>query len=90
MAASRGALVSLRYQMACPACRAACLPPATLPLWLVIRLSSRCVAALPQADVPAKVRHGLEVLACSRLEDVLAAAFDPPICLAPQPLLARL
>ena len=73
-----------------PAARRAC-PPATLPLWLVIRLSSVCcVAALPQADVPAEVRQGLEVVACSRLEDVLAAAFDPPIRLAPQPLLARL
>jgi ATP-dependent Lon protease len=43
-----------------------------------------------QADVPAEVRQGLDVVACSRLEDVLAAAFDPPISLAPQPLLARL
>lgn len=49
-----------------------------------------CCAALPQADVPAEVRQGLDVVACSRLEDVLAAAFDPPIRLASQPLLARL
>ena len=69
-------------------CCVSCLfqsPPAFSPQAL-----SCCCAALPQADVPAEVRQGLDVVACSRLEDVLAAAFDPPIRLAPQPLLARL
>ena len=43
-----------------------------------------------QADVPAEVRAALQVVPCARLEDVLRAAFDPPIELVPQPLLARL
>ena len=53
-------------------------------------LPPAAASLLPQADVPAEVRQGLQVVACHRLEDVLAAAFDPPIQLAPQPLLARL
>lgn len=43
-----------------------------------------------QADVPAEVRESLEVVPCQRLEDVLQAAFDPPLTLKQQLLLARL
>jgi ATP-dependent Lon protease len=46
---------------------------------------------LLQADVPAEVRLALQVVPCQRLEDVLQAAFDPPITLQQQQsLLARL
>ena len=50
-----------------------------------------CCVALAQADVPAEVRQALQVVPCQRLEDVLQAAFDPPITLQHQQLLlARL
>jgi hypothetical protein len=50
-----------------------------------------CCVALLQADVPAEVRLALQVVPCQRLEDVLQAAFDPPITLQQQQsLLARL
>ena len=43
-----------------------------------------------QADVPAEVRSALEVVPCQRLEEVLAAAFEPPLCMQQEPLMARL
>jgi hypothetical protein len=45
---------------------------------------------LSQADVPPELRQALEVVPCQRLEDILAAAFDPPLVLKQTPLLARL
>ena len=32
-----------------------------------------------QADVPREIRDALEIVPCARVEDALAAAFDPPL-----------
>ena len=40
-----------------------------------------------QAEVPASVRTGLKVVPVTRLQEVLAAAFDPPLLLLPHPKL---
>ena len=42
------------------------------------------------ADVAAGVRAELELVPCGSLEEVLAAAFDPPLLLPRPPPLARL
>lgn len=60
---------------------APCLPECALPAEMRPTL---------QADVPAAVRQGLEVLPCKQLEDVLRGAFDPPLDLEERPPLARL
>ena len=40
--------------------------------------------------MPEEVRAALEVVPCERLEQVLGAAFDPPLELRPELPLARL
>ena len=52
-----------------------CTPPPPPPLQLL--------PPLPQAEVPADVRAALQVVPCERLEEVLLAAFDPPIVVPP-------
>lgn len=37
-----------------------------------------------RAELPPSVRGALEIIPATRLEQVLAAAFDPPLLLLPQ------